>query len=105
MGDKFFWGRRRCRRLPQISAILGRREETQSTADVPIEKCLIRGVQSETRVQLGSICCQIGYKTEYYDTEQNQTNQSDRLFSSSLQAGASEAAAFSAVPFNFPKYS
>jgi hypothetical protein len=34
--------------LPQIPALLGRREGTQSTASVPIENRLIRGAQSES---------------------------------------------------------
>lgn len=41
----------------------------------------------ETWVQLGSNCCRIRYKTEYYDTEQSQANQLDRFSFSSLQAG------------------
>jgi hypothetical protein len=37
--------------------------------------CLITGVHPKTWVPLGSICCRIRSKTEYYDTEQSQANQ------------------------------
>ena len=47
MRGKLFWGRGRRRPLPQIPVLRGRREETQTTASVPIKNCLIRGVQSE----------------------------------------------------------
>jgi hypothetical protein len=47
-----FWGRGRRRPLPQIPGLLGRREENSKTASVPIENCLIRGVQSDFCVQL-----------------------------------------------------
>jgi hypothetical protein len=49
--------------------------------------CLTIRVHPKTWVQLGSKCCQIRYKTGYYDTEQSQANQSDRFLFSSLQAG------------------
>ena len=47
MLGKFFSGRGRRRPLPQVPVLRGRREETQTTASVSIESCLIRGVQSE----------------------------------------------------------
>ncbi len=38
--------------------------------------------------EFGSNCCQIRYKTGYYETAQSQANQSDRFSFSSLQAGS-----------------
>ena len=54
---------------------------------LPKQNCAPVRAHPKTWVQLGSICCRIRHKTEYYDTEQSQANQLDGFSFSSLQAG------------------
>ena len=71
-GDKLSGGGGDVAPSPRSPASLGDRKKTQRTASVPIENCLIRGVQS---IELGTTWEQnAAFSTPLYPTKQRKGN-------------------------------